>query len=68
MAKANVYYWMLLLLPREKLVGRYFYSSDLVHKNRNAVYLGKPRPGFVKIYFAPVDIGTREIGFLPEMK
>ena len=68
MAKTNVYYWMLLLLPREKLVGRYFYSSDLVHRNRNAVYLGKPRPGLVKIYFAPVDIGTREIGFLPEMK
>ncbi len=66
-APANLYIWMLLLLPSDALIGESFYTADHVHSGRNAVYLDKLRPGEVRVYFTLADIGHQGIGVLPEI-
>lgn len=68
-ASAVLYYWMILLLPQDALTGQAFYARESVGRgDRNALVIGNPAPGRVRIHQVPRDINHTWIGVLPEIR
>ncbi len=58
-ADPNVYFWMLVLLPKSSLIGEAFYTSSETGKGgRNIVYMEKPEEGKVNIYYSTRQFGS----------
>ncbi len=65
--KANVAFWMMLLLPANALEGDWFFTANQTHKGRDIVTIGRPISGAIDISYTPNIIGNTRVGRLVEI-
>lgn len=65
--KANVAFWMMLLLPADTLKGDWFFTANQTHKGRDIVTIGRPISGAIDISYTPNIIGNTRVGRLAEI-
>jgi len=65
--KANVAFWMLLLLPPDIFAGERFFTADNTHGGRSIVTVGRPEAGAIHISHTPRIIGNTAVGRVSEI-